>query len=88
MSLGESDGKRLYAVPYSSEGRSRSLYHSRRVAVLKEVSPRLRAFSDDSYAIVSEPRSGLSEMWEAVPESSTLVIDGGEVATQPFEPRG
>lgn len=88
MSLGVSDGKRLYAVRYSSEGRSRSLYHSRHVAALKEVNPGLSRFSDDSVAVVSEPLSDMSEMWEGVPESSIVVIDGGEVATQPFQPRG
>ena len=72
---------------YSSEKQSRSLYHSRHIGALKEVNPRLSEFSDDSYAIVSEPLSEMGEMWERVPESSVVVVDAGELATQPFQPR-
>ena len=87
MSLGLSDGKRLFAVRYSSEQLSRSLYHSRDIAALKEVNPKFSEFPDDSYAIVSEPLSEMGELWEPVPESSTVVVDAGALTVQPFEPR-
>ena len=87
MTLGLSDGKRLFAVRYSSEKQSRSLYHSGHIGALKEVNPQLSDFSDGSLAIVSEPLSEISEMWECVPESSAIVCDSGKLTVQPFEPR-
>jgi len=87
MALGLSDGKRLVAVRYSSERQSRSLYHSRDLAALREVYPQLRQFSVDSCAIVSEPLSDLSDVWERVPESSVVVAEGGQQKVQAFEPR-
>lgn len=87
MTLGLSDGQRLFAVRYSSEGQSRSLYHSRNIDALKLVYPQLASFSSDSYAIVSEPLSAVEGLWEHVPESSALVVDGGKLSTQEFTPR-
>ena len=86
MTLGLSDGRRLFGIRYSSEGESRSLYHSRDVTALREAYPELRDFSSESRAIVSEPLSGLSGVWERVPESTAVVIDGGEFTTVPFAP--
>lgn len=87
MTLGLSDGKRLFAVRYSSERQSRSLYHSRDIGALNEVNPQLSGFSDDAHAIVSEPLSEMGEMWERVPESSVVVVDSGELTVRPFQPR-
>lgn len=87
MTLGVSDGKRLFAVRYSSEQQSRSLYHSRDIVALKELNPNLSGFSDDAYAIVSEPLSEMGEMWECVPESSVVVVESGKLSVQPFNPR-
>jgi len=71
----------------SSERQSRSLYHSRDIAALKEMNPKFSKFPDDVHAIVSEPLSEMSEMWERVPESSAVVVDAGTLTVQPFEPR-
>jgi glutamine amidotransferase len=87
MTLGLSDGKRLFAVRYSTEHQSRTLYHSRRLAALKELYPELDGFSNDSYAIVSEPLSGMSELWERVPESSAVIVDSDGLNVLPFTPR-
>jgi predicted glutamine amidotransferase len=87
MTLGLSDGKRLYAVRYSSEHQSRSLYHSASIEALSEIHPALQRFSNDARAIVSEPLSDMSEAWVHVPESSAVVIESGEVNVLPFAPR-
>jgi predicted glutamine amidotransferase len=87
MTLGLSDGKRLYAVRYSSEHQSRSLYHSASIEALREIHPALQRFSNDARAIVSEPLSDMSEAWVRVPESSAVVIESGEVNVVPFAPR-
>jgi len=87
MTLGLSDGERLYAVRYSSERRSRSLYHSKRIEALRRVNPDLDRFSTDARAIVSEPLSDLADHWAEIPESSVVVVEGGEISTRKFEPR-
>jgi glutamine amidotransferase len=87
MTLGLSDGGRLFAVRYSTQGQSRTLYHSRRLAALREMYPQLGGFSNDSYAIVSEPLSEMSDLWECVPESSAIVVDSNGLNMQPFTPR-
>jgi len=85
--LGLTDGRRLYAVRYSSEDRSRTLYHSPNLKALKEIFPDLRQYSDDARVVVSEPFGELSEYWEEIPESSVFIVDGPDVETVPFTPR-
>jgi predicted glutamine amidotransferase len=90
MTLGVADGSRLYAVRYSSEGNSRSLFHSESLAALKELyptHPHLAAFPVDARAVVSEPLSELSDVWIEIPESTVLVVDGGQIESRPFEPK-
>jgi len=92
MSLGISDGKRLYAFRYSTERQSRTLFHSKSLSALRELVPpefreRLSEFSTDARAVVSEPLTELPDPWEEVPESSFLTVEGGEVERTPFAPR-
>lgn len=87
MTLGLSDGQRLYAVRYSSERRSRTLYHSKSMEALRRINPELERFSTDARAIVSEPLSDMTDHWTEIPESSAIVIEGGEISTHAFEPR-
>lgn len=87
MTLGLSDGQRLFAVRYSSERQSRTLYHSKSIEGLREINPAFERFSKDACVVVSEPLSEMTEYWEEIPESSALVIAGGEIATFGFEPR-
>jgi len=91
MTLGIADGESLYAVRYSSEHKSRTLFHSKSkhaVAALipPEYRERLDLFSDDAVAVVSEPLSDLPDMWDAVPEATFLTVTGGEVEQRPFVP--
>ena len=87
MTLGLSDGERLYAVRYSSERQSRTLFHSKSVEGLEEINPRLEIFGDDARAIVSEPLSDMSDYWAEIPESSALIVEAGEIGVHDFEPR-
>jgi glutamine amidotransferase len=83
------DGETTWAFRYSSEGRSRSLFHSTDVATLRAAhpdNPMLRELSDDARLVVSEPLGGLQGAWREVPESTCLVIRGGDLTTSPFEP--
>ena len=86
MTLGISDGESLYAVRYSTEGNSRSLFHSASRDATMEIAPEAGRFSKDARAIVSEPLNGLEAEWVAVPEASFLRITRGEVTCEPFEP--
>ena len=86
MTLGLSDGKRLFGVRYSTENHSRSLYHSASMDVMKHNNPNLAEFSSDARAIVSEPLNDLHGEWIKVPEATAIVIDAGEVRSFPFKP--
>jgi glutamine amidotransferase len=87
LSAGLSDGERLLAVRYSTERRSRTLFHSKSMEALQEINPDLRRFSPDARAVVSEPIGTLTEAWEEIPESTAVIIFRGKVERQAFEPR-
>ena len=83
------DGQRLWAFRYSSEGRSRSLFRNRDVAVLRAQypdNPVLHGLSDDTRLVVSEPLGDLRGAWLEVPESSYLVVADGQEEVVPFAP--
>ena len=86
MTLGISDGESLYAVRYSTEGNSRSLYHSASRDATMEIAPDAGRFSRDARAIVSEPLNNLEAEWLPVPEASFLTITKGKITCEPFTP--
>jgi glutamine amidotransferase len=86
MTLGISDGETLYAIRYSSERQSRSLFHSRSVESLREIYPEAVSLSADAIAIVSEPLSDLSGVWEEIPESSVVISGSGKREIREFSP--
>jgi predicted glutamine amidotransferase len=85
---------KMWAFRYSSEGQSgegqsRSLYYSSdraTVLALHPDHPNAHQFSDESRFIVSEPLGSLPGVWNALPESSCCVVDGGSIEILPFEP--
>ena len=90
MTLGFSDGERLFGVRYSTEHRSRSLFVSSDVDALRKLHPenqQLQKLHEGDRAIVSEPLGDLPGAWNEVPESTALVIDAGGVEQRPFRPR-
>jgi glutamine amidotransferase len=86
MTLGISDGESLYAVRYSTEGNSRSLFHSANRDATMEIAPEAGRFSRDARAIVSEPLDDLEAEWVAVPEASFLTITHGKISCESFAP--
>lgn len=83
------DGERLWAFRYSSEGRSRSLFHNQDVSVLRQQypdNPVLHGLADDTRIVVSEPLGDLKGAWLEVPESSYLVVGDGTQEIVPFAP--
>ena len=90
MTLGVANGDTLYGVRYSTEGNSRTLYHSESIETLRALLPdnlRAREVPLDARAVVSEPLSDLQDAWIEVPESTALIVQKGEVETMPFNPR-
>lgn len=91
MTICALDGERLIAVRYSSEMKSRTLFHNDDVRHLKELypdEPRIAALGDDSYLLLSEPLSELPGVWQEVPESTAIIAHKGEVQYFPFVPGG
>lgn len=91
MTLGIADGESLYAVRYSSEHDSRTLYHSASVAALRELIPaehqhKVDAFGANAISVVSEPFHSLEGGWHPVPESTFLSVRQGEVGLREFVP--
>jgi glutamine amidotransferase len=89
MTVATTDGETTWAFRYSSEGRSRSLFHNTDVTTLREQhpdNPMLRELSDDARLVVSEPLGGLRGAWREVPEATCIVVRGGDLETLRFEP--
>jgi predicted glutamine amidotransferase len=89
MTVATADGNKLWAFRYSSEGKSRSLFYSASTEALLDafLDPAIvHQFGDNSRFIVSEPMGDILQLWNPVPESSCLIVDGGTIDIIPFEP--
>lgn len=89
MTVATTDGEVTWAFRYSSEGRSRSLFHNVDVSALRlqhPDNPTLQQLSDDARLVVSEPLGSLQGAWREVPESTCLVIEGGREQVHSFSP--
>ena len=89
MTVATTDGDTTWAFRYSSEGRSRSLYHNTDLSTLRHQypdHPALHDLSDDTRVVVSEPLGDLRGAWREVPESSYVVVHGGEDEVRAFTP--
>ena len=90
MTVGITDGERLWGIRYSSEHNSRTLFISADVDAVRRLHPdneRLQQLSEGDRVVVSEPLSDLSGAWLEIPESTGLVVANGVVEQQPFQPR-
>ncbi|HSE10002.1 MAG TPA: class II glutamine amidotransferase [Nocardioidaceae bacterium] len=89
MTVATTNGQATWAFRYSSVGRSRSLFHSVDISTLRQQYPELPALqdlSDDARLVVSEPLADLKGAWREVPESTCVVVRGGEQELLPFAP--
>jgi glutamine amidotransferase len=90
MTIGIADGKRLWAIRYSSKGESRTLFVSEDIEAVQRLhpeNPRLRELTEGDRVVVSEPPADLFGAWIEVPESTGMGIEDGSVDRRPFEPR-
>jgi predicted glutamine amidotransferase len=86
--IATTDGQRMWAFRYSSEGNSRSLFASRDVPLLRRQYPDreiLHELPANARLIVSEPVGDLPGAWEELPESSHVVVHGGHAEIAPFQ---
>jgi glutamine amidotransferase len=86
--IATTDGERMWAFRYSSEGRSRSLFFTGSVPVLRKLYPDLPVLhevSDDARLVVSEPIGNLPGAWHEVPESSYGVVGSGDDQLRSFK---
>jgi predicted glutamine amidotransferase len=90
MTVGLSDGERLYAVRYASGPAVNSLYITRDARDVRALCPmdqRVQELSDDAHAIVSEPLDDLPELWVEVPPATAVILEPGHSTQIPFTPR-
>ena len=84
------DGESTWAVRYSSEGKSRSLYYTTDVPTLRQLYPQrqlLRELSEDARLIVSEPLGDVAGVWNEVPEATCAIVGRDHDDMRPFHPR-
>jgi predicted glutamine amidotransferase len=90
MTVGLSDGDRLYAARYASDQEANSLYVTNDAQDVRELYPddeRLRHLSDEARAVVSEPLGDLPGVWREVPPATALIVQPGTDEELPFTPR-
>ena len=82
-----SDGETLWAFRYSSQGQSRTLFHSADIPTLRGMYPdvdRLESFGDHAQVVVSEPLNDLPGACLEVPESTVAILDPAGYRHEPF----
>ena len=90
MTVATTDGTRIWAFRYSSEGQSRSLFYSTDVPTLRTLHPDLEILgmvNEEARLIVSEPLRDLAGAWNEVPESSYGIVQPGQDELHAFTPR-
>jgi predicted glutamine amidotransferase len=89
MTVATTDGETTWAFRYSSEGISRSLFHSTDISTLRlqyPDNPVLHGLSDDARLVVSEPLGDLRGAWREVPESTCVIVQNGHEEFYEFSP--
>jgi predicted glutamine amidotransferase len=89
--FGASDGERLWAVRYATEGTPRTLFASADVDAIHRLHPdneRLQRMGVDDRLIVSEPVSDLPGLWQEIPPGTAVTVSrGGVLEERPFVPQ-
>src|SRR4029079_7132735 len=87
--IATTNGERIWAFRYSSEGQSRSLYFSTLYDTLKALypdDPRLDDFDEETRIVVSEPLGDVAGVWNHVPEAMWGVVQPGQDEMSTFRP--
>ena len=87
MTLGFSDGKRMYAVRYASDGDAPTLYITRGIEDLHRLDPALHGrLSKETRVVVSEPVGNHAAAWVEIRQHTAVTIHRGEATHRPFKP--
>jgi glutamine amidotransferase len=86
MTIGLSDGQRVFAVRYATAERPPSLFHSISREALEDLRPSDGGFPPAARAVVSEPLSDLTDRWREIPASTTTILERDGITLQPFTP--
>ena len=81
------DGHTVWTFRYSTQGRSRTLFHSADIPTLRQLYPdaeRLELFGDTAHVVVSEPLNDLPGAFVEVPESTLAILDADGYRHEPF----
>ncbi|WP_231989732.1 class II glutamine amidotransferase [Mycobacterium sp. 852002-51057_SCH5723018] len=90
MTVGLSDGVRLYAARYASGPQANTLYVSEdpeSVRMLYPDNEKFEHFGDDARVVVSEPLTRLPGMWRELAAGTALIIDQ-DIEERAFQPIG
>ena len=90
MTVGLSDGERVYAARYASGPEANTLFVSSTVQDVRLLLPaeeRLGRFADEARVVVSEPLIHLPGLWHEIPAGTALVVQDGPDHDLPFTPR-
>jgi predicted glutamine amidotransferase len=90
MTVGVSDGERLYAVRYASGPAVNSLFVTRDARDVRALCPHdedVQQLSDEAHVIVSEPLDDLPERWVEVPPATAVILGPDHSTHIPFTPR-
>lgn len=88
MTVGVSDGVRLYAVRYASGPEVNTLFVSEDLQSVRMLYPDNEPvvhFGADARVVVSEPLTDLPGLWREVPAGTALVVDK-DIKEQTFQP--
>ncbi|WP_231994741.1 class II glutamine amidotransferase [Mycobacterium sp. ACS4054] len=88
MTVGVSDGARLYAVRYASGPEVNTLFVNEDQQSVRMLYPQDEGaghFGDDARVVVSEPLTTLPGAWREVPAGTALII-GDDIEERPFQP--
>jgi len=86
LTCAASDGEALYAVRYSSDQQSKTLYLSQGTAALRQIESTLDELPNEGHIILSEPLDDCTENWLLLEESSFIEIRDSKVTISKFEP--
>ena len=88
-SMGLSDGERIWAFRYSTEGNSRTLFASADADALRRLhaeNQSLQRLQPEDRVIISEPFGDLPGAWHELPEATVLIVQPGPAEPRPFRP--
>lgn len=87
MTAAVTDGQRVYALRWSSDGQSPSLFYGTGGGFQCEGPSLNFGEGGGSVLVLSEPLDEDMSHWTEVPEASLLIAEAGQVSVQPFAAR-